>query len=254
MEVLMTTKHYVLLAAIMSFSSSAAHAAEPALVSKIGGKNVVWQHGDQEAAPGIQTLLSPGDRVTVGKGSFVEVEYLSDNCSIRAKEGGSIVISDVSPCSASANKKASSEGASGNAASADAKVRPTSAGAVEVTDKKGPVARVNKGNGLIDASVGDSLKDGDEVFAGPHSSVTLYFAASQCSYTVPASSVFKVTSKAPCKAPVVAQNGGAGAAATAGVAPGVLLGAGALVVGGAAAVVIITNDGSNNNSTPATPD
>lgn len=242
----------LLLPLLGAVSISAASAAEPAMVSKVGGKAVTWQSGDKSSSPRVQTLLSPGDRLTVGKGSFVDVEYLADSCTIRVKAGGSITIGDTSPCSA-ANVQTSSEAKTDPAVPS---IIPAAAGAVEVSAKKGPVTRVNLGDGLVDASVGDALKAGDEVFAGANSSVTLYFALPGCSYTVPAGTVYKVTSTAPCEAPAAAQNGGAGAA-TGAVAPGVILGAGAAVAGAVALVVIISSndDGNNNNNNnPTTPD
>jgi hypothetical protein len=158
------------------------------------------------------------------------------------------VISEISPCAAAAEK-----------AVEEPKIVPASAGAVEVTAKKGPVTRVNTGDGMVDASIGDSLKVGDEVFAGPNSTVTLFFAEPQCSYTVAASTVYKVTEEAPCKAaaglPAVGVGAGAAAAATASiVTPGVALGVGAVVLGGAVAVIATSDQGSSNNNNPATPD
>ncbi|MEI6535348.1 MAG: hypothetical protein WCN98_08425 [Verrucomicrobiaceae bacterium] len=226
-------------------SATAAFAAEPAVVSKVNGKNVTWQHGEKAAAPRVQTLLVAGDRVSAGKGSFVEVEYLADSCKVRVDAGGSLVISETSPCAAKAQKPA-----------AEPRVVPASVGAVEVTDKTGPFTRVNMGDGMVDASVGDSLKAGDEVFAGPNSAVTLFFAVPQCSYTVAASTVYKVTEVAPCRAAAGLEGVGAGAAVTSAslVTPGVALGVGAVVLGGAVAVIATSDQGSSNNNNPATPD
>ena len=94
----------VLAALLCSVSVTAAFAAEPAMVNKVVGKNVTWQHGDASAAPRVQTLLAPGDRLAAGKGSYVEVEYLADNCKVRVDAGSSVVISETSPCAAATRK------------------------------------------------------------------------------------------------------------------------------------------------------
>lgn len=238
-----------LAAALCSVSFTAALASEPAIVNKIGGKAVTLQSGDTTATPGVQTLLAPGDKLSAGKGSFVEIKYLADSCVVRVNAGNSILVSDVSPCAVSAQKSA--------AGSEKVNIVPASAPVVEISDKSGPVTRVNMGNGLKDAKVGDSLKPGDEVFAGPNSSVVLYFTQAQCTYKVKASSVFKVSDKVPCKAAAGAGAGaaaglGAGVGAGVGTA-GVALGVGAVAIAGAVAV-IATSDSSNNNKKPATPD
>ena len=134
------------------------------------------------------------------------------------------------------------------------RVIPAAAGAVEVSAKSGPDTRVNMGDGLVDASVGDALKDGDEVFAGANSSVTLYFAVPGCSYTVPAGTVYKVSAAAPCEVPATAENGAAEAPTDA-IQPGVILGAGAAAVGAVAliAITMTDDDGGNNSNNPATP-
>jgi hypothetical protein len=237
---------YVTTAILCAVSATSAFAAEPAMVSKVAGKNVTWQHGDASAAPRVQTLLAPGDRLTAGKGSYIEIDYLADSCKVRVDAGGSVVISETSPCAAATQKPLE-----------EPKIVPASAGAVEVTDKTGPFTRVNRGDGMVDLSVGDSLKVGDEVYAGPNSAVTLFFSDTQCSYTVRASAIYKVADEAPCKAaaalPVI--GGGAGAATTASVVtPGVALGVGAVVVGGAVAVIATSDQGSSNNNNPVTPD
>ncbi len=258
----------VLAALLCSVSAAAAFAAEPAMVNKVVGKNVTWQHGDASAAPRVQTLLAPGDRLAAGKGSYVEVEYLADNCKVRVDAGSSVVISETSPCAAATQKAAS-------AAPEDVKPAPVATTA-QVSEKQGPVTRVNLGEGLVDATVGSTLSVGDEVFAGPNSSVTLYFASTQCSYTVQASSVYTLTKQVPCKAttaggtlvvPAAVSAGtvtgttvtgaATGAASTgAGLAAGgvaVAAGVGAVAVAGAVAV-IATSDDNNNNKNPATPD
>ena len=237
-------KHCLLLAVVSGLSAlaSVAEAAEPAMVSRIGGGNVTWQHGDGSAKPRVQTLLAPGDVIAAGKGSFVEVEYLADKCKVRVEAGGSVVVSASSPCAAKTAQKVPPK---------DAQVVPAAAGAVEVSEKSGPVTQVNTGNGLTDAKVGDALKIGDEVFAGSKSSVTLYFAASNCAYTVPAGTVFKVTDKVPCEAPAAAQNGETPPLPE-GVPTGLLLGGGALAAGGALVVIISNSEDDNGNK--ATPD
>lgn len=268
-----------LAAALCSVSVTTAFAAEPAMVSKISGKNVTWQHGDKAVTPRVQTLLVPGDRVSAGKGSFVEVEYLADNCTVRIDAGSSVVISETSPCAAPADKSAA-------APAEEAKVVAATAPVVEVSGKSGPITRVNKGEGMADATVGDSLKLGDEVFAGVDSSVTLTFAQAQCSYTVAASSVYKIAEQAPCVSTVGQLQGGSvvvptavqsgnssgtvmtgtatGTASTAGTAgagllaagtgTAVALGVGAVAVAGAVAVIATSDDNNNNNNNPATPD
>lgn len=262
----------VLAALLCSVSAAAAFAADPAMVNKVVGKNVTWQHGDASAAPRVQTLLAPGDRLAAGKGSYVEVEYLADNCKVRVDAGSSVVISETSPCAAATQKAAS-------AAPEDVKPAPVATTA-QVAEKQGPVTRVNLGEGLVDATVGSTLSVGDEVFAGPNSSVTLYFASTECSYTVQASSVYTLAEQVPCKATtaggtlvvpaaVSAGNttgttitgGAAGTASTGtglvagGVTSGVAIaaGVGAVAVAGAVAV-IATSDDNNNNKNPATPD
>jgi hypothetical protein len=237
-----------LAAALCSVSFTAALASEPAIVSKIGGKAVTLQSGDKTATPGVQTLLAPGDKLSAGKSSFIEIKYLADSCVVRVNAGSSAIISDVSPCAASAQKSAS--------VSEKVNIVPASAPVVEISDKSGPVTRVNRGKGLKDAKVGDSLKPGDEVFAGPNSSVVLYFTEAQCTYKVKGSSVYKVTEKVPCKAAAGAGAGtaaGLGAGVGAGVgATGVALGVGAVAIAGAVAV-IATSDSNNDNKKPVTP-
>ena len=259
----------VLAALLCSVSAAAAFAAEPAMVNKVVGKNVTWQHGDASAAPRVQTLLAPGDRLAAGKGSYVEVEYLADNCKVRVDAGSSVVISETSPCAAATQKAAS-------AAPEDVKPAPVATTA-QVSEKQGPVTRVNLGEGLVDATVGSTLSVGDEVFAGPNSSVTLYFASTQCSYTVQASSVYTLAEQVPCKAttaggtlvvPAAVSAGtvtgttvtgaATGAASTgAGIAAGgvaIAAGVGAVAVAGAVAVIATSDDNNNNNNNPATPD
>ena len=258
-----------LAALLCSVSVTASFAAEPAMVNKVVGKNVTWQHGDASAAPRVQTLLAPGDRLAAGKGSYVEVEYLADNCKVRVDAGSSVIISETSPCAAATQKAAS-------AAPEDVKPAPVATTA-QVSEKQGPVTRVNLGDGLVDATVGSTLSVGDEVFAGPNSSVTLYFASTRCSYTVQASTVYTLAEQVPCKAttaggtlvvPAAVSAGtvtgttvtgaATGAASTGtGLAAGgvaIAAGVGAVAVAGAVAVIATSDDNNNNNKNPATPD
>lgn len=218
--------------------SSSALAAEPAMVSKVGGRDVTWVSGEKSAKPAVQTLLAPGDRLSVGRDSFVEVEYLEDRCSVTVKAGGSITVGDISPCAAAAQKTAAAK-------AAKPVIIPAAEGAVEVQDKTGPVARVNKGDGLVDAVVGDALKVGDEVYAGPNSSVTIYFAVPNCSFTVTGSNLYQIPAEPPCKA---------AAAAPVGVNPAVIAGAGAVVAGAVVIAVIMNEDDGGGSDNPATPD
>jgi hypothetical protein len=263
---------FFIAAALCSVSATAAIAAEPAMVNKVVGKNVTWQHGDASAAPRVQTLLAPGDRLTAGKGSYVEVEYLADNCKVRVDAGSSLTISETSPCAAATQKAAS-------AAPEDVQPAPVATTA-QVTEKQGPVTRVNLGEGLVDVAVGSTLSVGDEVFAGQSSSVTLYFAGNKCSFTVQASSVYTLADEAPCEATTavgtvvvpaavtagsttgtVITGGAAGTASTgAGLVAGgfttgaaVAAGVGAAAVAGAVAVIATSDSGGSNNK-PATPD
>jgi hypothetical protein len=263
---------FFIAAALCSVSATAAIAAEPAMVNKVVGKNVTWQHGDAAAAPRVQTLLAPGDRLTAGKGSYVEIEYLADNCTVRVDAGSSLIISETSPCAAATQKAAS-------AAPEDVQPAPVSTTA-QVTEKQGPVTRVNLGEGLVDVAVGSTLSVGDEVFAGANSSVTLYFAGNKCSFTVQASSVYTLADEAPCEETTAAGTVVVPAAVTAGSTTGTVITGGAagtastgsgLVAGGfttgaavaagvgAAAVagavaVIATGDSGGSNNKPATPD
>jgi len=241
---------YITAAIVCLMSVSAANAAELAMVNRVVGKNVTWQNGEGTWSPRVQTLLAPGDRLTAGKASSIEVKYLADNCIIRIDAGGSVMIGDTSPCSAAAVKTS----AEATAELAIPSLTPVAAGVVEVSAKNGAVTLVNMGDGLVEPSLGDPLKEGDEVFAGANSSVTLYFAVPGCTYTVAAGTVYRVSAAAPCEVPATAENGAA-EAATGGVAPGVILGGGAAVVGTVAliAITMTGDDGGNNGNNPATP-
>lgn len=236
-------------------STSVAMADEVAIVNKVDGKNVTWQRGDARSVVRVQTLLNAGDTIAAGKGSSVEVQFIADNCTIRVNAGGSLAIGDASPCSAATKTKADAS------QPADGKVVKAAAQSVEVLDTKGPVTRVNKGEGMIAAAAGDSLKRGDAVFAGKNSSVSLYFASAKCSYTVKSSSVYTITDKAPCRASgvdvvptadVPSEPSEPKAAAV--IPPAVMIGAGAVVVGGAVAIIVTSQDDNNNNGPgPITP-
>jgi hypothetical protein len=241
---------YIIAAIVCCLSATATFAAELAMVNRVVGKNVTLQNGEGTLSPGVQTLLVPGDRLTVGKASSIEVKYLADNCIVRVDAGGSITIGDTSSCSAAAVKTS----AEATADPAVPSIIPVAAGAVEVSAKNGTVTRVNMGDGLVEASVGDALKEGDEVFAGANSSVTLYFAVPGCTYTVPAGTFYKVSASAPCEVAATAENS-ATEAVTDAVEPGVVLGAGAAAVGTAAliAITMSDDDGGNNSDNPATP-
>ncbi|WP_421693806.1 hypothetical protein [Aestuariivirga sp.] len=225
---------------------AAAFAAEPAMISKIGGKDIVLQHGDQSLAPRVQSLLEPGDRVSAGKGSFVEVEYLADGCSVRVGGGYSIVIAEKSPCAASVEQTPAAASAKKTAAAAapaaQAKIEPAAAeaDAAEVTDTSGSTTRVNRGDGLKDLSVGANLKAGDKVFAGKRSSITLYFPGGNCQYVVPESTVYTITDEIPCTAAAGATEGTGGAAPVVGLMT-------AAAAGTVALVVILNNEKEEND-------
>lgn len=237
--------------------TSCAVASEVAIVSKIDGKNVNWVSGSKASAPRIQTLLAPGDRLSVGKGSIVVVEYLADNCVIRVKSGDSFTIGKTSPCAAATEVVAPQGQATAGSLVETDRVVPTAAGVAEVSGKTGSFTRVNLGAGMVDVSVGESLNVGDEVFAGPGSSVTLYFPVPSCSYKVTAGNIYKVSSQGPCRAAGAVDNGSSAAAegGASSISPGAVVGAvaGAAAIGGVALLALSGNeDGGNNN--PATPD
>lgn len=245
-------------ALLASTCASAALADDIAIVKKVGGKSITWQHDDTSSAARVQTLLVAGDKILAGKGSFAEVQFLADNCSIRVEAGSSLAIGEASPCAAASQQKVDAVKA------ADAKVMPAAVETAEVMDAKGPVVRVNKGEGMAAAVVGDSLKIGDSVFAGKDSSVSLYFAAAKCSYTVASSTVYAVTDKAPCQASamnvvptadVPSDNSGGvdpAVVAAGGIPPVLLLAGGAAAVAGAVAVIVANSD--NDNGSPFSPD
>lgn len=250
-------KYVFFLTALSSAPLTTAMAAEPAIVSKVSGKNVTWVSGEKATAPRVQSLLSPGDRLTVGKGSFVDVEYLADSCTIRVKAGDSVTIGETSPCAAAAEAVAPEVEAKTDRALETARVIPAAAGAAEVSGKTGSFTRVNVGAGMVDLSVGESLNVGDEVFAGPSSSVTLYFPVPGCSYTVTAGNMYKVSSQAPCKGAAAADTGSSAAVegGASSVPPGVIVGAvaGVAVIGGVA-LIALNEDDDDGKKNPVTPD
>lgn len=265
-----------LLACVFTLGAAGlAQAAEPAFVSNFGGSKVAIERGGKTSAVGVQTLLEAGDRVSAGKGSFVEVKYLADGCAIRVSAGHAMVIGASSPCAAAADQSANAATTKGDKLPGDAQIVPTDAviasGSAQVINQTGSVTRVNRGDGLVELSVGQDLSVGDTVFAGPGSSVTLYFPATGCEYVVPSETYFAVASTAPCAATADMGAGTSGSGlqksstGVAGVTSGedddddktLALVAGAVVIGGGAlAVIALTSgdDGGGGNNNPATPD
>ena len=241
----------VLAAILASMVPAQAVAGEPAFVSRIGGKGVTLSRGGETLPVTVQTLLERGDRVTAGEGSSVEVIYLEDGCILKVTNGRSITVSDVSPCAAAEATKPATETQALTAApgKAEAEIVPAAmAGSVEVTDVTGPLARGNLGEGLVDLNAGMVLKEGDTVFAGQSSTVTLYFVDPKCSYTLPPETFLEITSAAPCRdGAVVPPKGNAGAAAAVGAAA---------LAGGAVAVFLLIgedDDDDDGGGTPVTP-
>lgn len=278
---------YALLACVFTLSAAAvAQAAEPAFVSNFGGSSVAVERGGKASAVGVQTLLEAGDRVSAGKGSFVEVKYLADGCAIRVAASHSMVIGASSPCAAAADKSAEAAPAKGGKLPADAQIVPTdaviSAGSAQVINQTGSITRVNRGDGLVELNVGQDLSVGDTVFAGPGSSITLYYPATACEYVVPSETYFAVASTSPCAATAFSGSTGNGLQQTAKGIAGVttpgqddndckdsndggnnddntckaaiwLLG-GAVVGGGALAVLALSDNDDGGDNNPATPD
>ena len=252
-----------------AFVLSPAIAAEPAFVSKLGGKGVSVMKGSETSTVQVQSLLAAGDRVSVGSDSFVDVKYLSDGCTIRVSAGNSLVVGPESPCAASAQNAAAPDAKTDMVSSlpAEAKIVPAAVDAsAQVAGQSGSITRVNRGTGLVDVTVGEGLAVGDTVFAGPGSTVTLYFPAAGCSYMVAEETYFQVPATPPCTAGTAASNGaGTGtvreeAALTVtddddddDKAAAALM-AGALVVGGGVLAVIALSGDDENNDNPATPD
>ena len=263
-----------LLACVFTLGAvAAAQAAEPAFVSNFGGSSVAVERGGKTSPVGVQTLLEAGDRVSAGKGSFVEVKFLADNCAIRVSAGHSMVIGASSPCAAAADQSADAGAAKGDKLPADAQIVPTdaviAAGSAQVINQTGSITRVNRGDGLVELNVGQDLSVGDTVFAGPGSSITLYYPATGCEYVVPSETYFAVAATAPCAATAynAGSSNGSGlqqsSTGVAGVTTGqddddndktLALVAGAVVIGGGAlAIVALTGDDDGGNNNPATP-
>lgn len=263
-----------LLACVFTLGAVAvAQAAEPAFVSNFGGSKVAVERGGKTSPVGVQTLLEAGDRVSAGKGSFVEVKFLADNCAIRVSAGNSMVIGAASPCAAAADQSADAASAKGDKLPADAQIVPAdaviAAGSAQVINQTGSITRVNRGDGLVELNVGQDLSVGDTVFAGPGSSITLYYPATGCEYVVPSETYFAVAATAPCAA--TAYNGassGSGlqqsSTGVAGVTTGqdddddekkaaALLLGGLVIGGGALAIVALSQDSDGGNNNPATP-
>lgn len=246
-------RYVFLLGLISSASLSAAMAGEAALVIKVGGKSVTLVRGEKASAPRVQTLLAQGDRLIVGQGSFVDIEYLADSCAVSVKSGDGVTIGATSPCAEAAAGAALQAQTSTDPAIETARVIPAAAGAAEVSRTTGSITRINVGAGLVDAAVGDSLVVGDEVFAGPGSAVTLYFPVQGCSYTVTAGNMYKVSSQAPCKGAGDIGNGSNAAVegGASGVPPGVVM---AAFVAGSVALVALSAADDDGKKNPATPD
>lgn len=248
-------------------SPSTARAAEPAFVSKLGGKGVSVTKGSEKVPVQVQSLLAAGDRVSAGSESFVEVKYLRDGCTIRVSAGNSLVVGAASPCAASAEtaEAPAAEAKTDMAASLpkDAEIVPTAGeAAAQVSGVSGSITRINRGTGLMDVTLGETLAQGDTVFAGPGSTVTLYFPSAGCSFMVAEETYIQIPATPPCAANA-ASNGSAATREVAGLTVAgqddddddkvaVALMAGTLVVGGGILAVIALS-GEENNDSPATP-
>jgi hypothetical protein len=239
---------WVAFAAIIAHSATSTHAQaevkQPAFVSKVGGKGVTLSSGTKKVPIQVQTLLASGDRVTASEGSFVEVTYLADGCIVRAANGRSITVSGASPCAAAETPKVDDQALAQQAASTDSQsnIEPAATDTVpaEVTEVRGPVARANLGEGLVDVGVGQMLKEGDTVFAGQNSAVTLYFLDPKCYYTVEAETYFTITDDPPCRRAAALP---------------LALGAAALGAGGLAVVLLDDDDDDDDDEDrPVTAD
>lgn len=153
-----------------------------------------------------------------------------------------------------------------NPASASVTIAPANAvvaaGVAQVINQTGAVTRVNRGDGLVELTTGTDLSVGDTVFAGPGSSVTLYYPATGCEHVVPAETYFAVASNSPCAANAGAAGGlQKSATSSAAISSGgnsdmntALVVGGAVVIGGGIlAVVALSGDDDDNNDNPATP-
>lgn len=154
-----------------------------------------------------------------------------------------------------------------NSGSTSVTVEPANAvvasGTAQVINQTGAVTRVNRGDGLVELTTGADLSVGDTVFAGPGSSVTLYYPATGCEYVVPAETYFAVAATAPCSASAGAA-GGLQKSATSSAAISsdsdddtktALIVGGAVVVGGGilAIVALSGDDDDNDNDNPVSP-
>jgi hypothetical protein len=255
---------FALTSASLVFATSCG-AAEPAFVSGYGGKHVFLLRGSAKVPVDGEMLLVSGDRVQAGKGSHVEVKYIADGCSIKVAEGKSFVIAESSPCLGSVDE------AQTNGVGRDVMIAAGGV-AARITDRTGPIARVNLGSGLVELKAGMELAVGNSVYVGSKSTVTVFFVRQSCSYTLAAETYLDITEGAPCIAsggesvstaltnstsiddqasalaaskPVVSTSAGLNGI-------GLALGATALVGGVALAVVAMSGD-EQDNDVPATP-
>jgi hypothetical protein len=257
----------VLTVAPLALAASAV-ASEPAFISSYGGKTVSLLRGALKLPVDGQVLLYSGDRVKAGKGSYVEVKYIVDGCSLRISDEQSIVISKSSPCMGAVDE--TEAGAAGQ----DIKIVPAAAGdvAARVTDKTGALSRANLGSGFIELKTGMELTVGSTVYAGSKSTVTVFFVKEKCSYTLGAEASLDITDVAPCVPSggdsasaeltipkTIDKHGldgessaGASSASTGMSAVGIALGA-AAVVGGAALAVVAMSGEKQDSDVPATP-
>lgn len=140
------------------------------------------------------------------------------------------------------------------------------AGAAQVINQTGAVTRVNRGEGLVELSTGTDLSVGDTVFAGPGSTVTLYYPATGCEHVVPSETYFAVASTPPCSTSAGVSMGSGlqkSASSSAAISSGetdntktaLLVGSAVVVAGGVLAVIALNGNGDdNNNDNPASPD
>lgn len=136
----------------------------------------------------------------------------------------------------------------------------TNAEVAQIISKTGSMARVNRGNGLVEASTGTGLAPGDSVFTGTGSTVTLHYPSTGCEYTVPSEKYFAVSAVSPCAANADASNTiQISATANDQVTDedddrkvALLVGGTVLIGGGILAVVALTGDDDDNDN-PATP-
>ena len=104
--------------------------------------------------------------------------------------------------------------------------------------------------------MGAELASGDEVFAGPNSTLTLYSKASKSEYVVPAQTVYRVKKSPACEEQAELPPAAGGAAAGAGGAAsgvGVALGVSTAVIAGGVTAIIISKRPDKGDK-PTTPD